>query len=378
MQALEKAGLLVTILEPKDFAWVSFAAFRASSAADGESWSKRMTVPLTRVLKRGRVVRGSATGVDTARKVVLYTPHGESAAAELPYDYLVVATGATFAAPFNPRSNDAVAARAALAALRATVSASSRVVVVGGGPSGIELAGEIRDAVPKAAITIVHSGKTLLSGAGNVSPPAALSDKLVERLTANKITTRLATRVASVTGGAPHAAMGESVVTGPLSVVLESGEAIEADLLIYAIGAKPNTAWLSASPLSAALSKSGHVNIERSYAVPGFPGVFALGDAAAGLDAKAAWLLPNAGAIVAKNINALARAKEGQTPKLTLGPETGFRGILAVPIGKKDGAGLLPFGVVGPFLIRNIKGGDLFVTKVSKDWGYSTKELLQQ
>ena len=368
----------MTLLEPKDFGWVSFAALRAASAADGESWAKRMTVPLTRVLKRGRVVRGSSTGVDTERKVVFYTPHGESTTAELPYDYLVIATGATFSAPFNPRSVDAVATRAALAALRATVSKASRVVIVGGGACGIELAGEIRDAVPAAAITLVHSGKALLSGAGNASPPAALSAKLVERLAANKIALRLATRVTSVTGGAPHEAMGDSVVTGPLSVSLEAGDALDADLLIYAVGTKPNTAWLSAGPLSSALSKSGHVNIERSYAVPGFAGVFALGDVAAGPDAKAAWLLPQAGAIVAKNINALARAKAGQMPKLALGPEQGFRGILAVPIGKKDGAGLLPFGVVGPFLIRNIKGGDLFVTKVSGDWGFKTQELLAQ
>lgn len=352
---------------------------RAATAPDGDAWAKRITVPLTRVLKCGRVVRGTATGVDATRKVVAYAAHGTGAAAELPYDFLVIATGAKGAAPFQPSSADATGARAALAAMRATVAASKRVIVVGGGPCGIEFAGEIRDALPGADVTLLHAGAQLLSGAGNAAPPAALSAKLVERLTARKITTRLATRVASVEGGAPHAAMGPSVVTGPLTVVTAAGERIEGDLLVWATGSKPITDWLEGGALKAALSKTGHVNVERSYQVAGFPGIFALGDVAGNEDAKAGWLLDNAGAIVAKNIAALVRAAAGgAAPKLALAPAGGFKGILAVPIGKTDGAGLLPFGVVGPFLIKNIKGGDLFVTKVSSGWGYSTKELLAQ
>lgn len=179
-------------------------------------------------------------------------------------------------------------------------------------------------------------------------------------------------------GGIPHPTMGAAVMLGQLTVNTSTGENLGADLLFYAQGARPNTEWLSKSGLN--MEPSGHITISASYAVPGADGIFALGDAAGGSDAKAAWLLPKAAAIVAKNIYllAIAAATSKKTPVLTEGPKGGFSGILMVPIGKSDGAGLLPFGVVGPWLVKNVKGGDLFVSKIGAGWGYSTKTLLLQ
>jgi hypothetical protein len=78
--------------------------------------------------------------------------------------------------------------------------------------------------------------------------------------------------------------------------------------------------------------------------------------------------------IVAHNMRVLALS----TGTLKEGPAAGFSGILAVPIGRKNGAGLLPFGVVGPFLISSIKGGDLFLSKIAGIYGYSKAELIRQ
>jgi len=172
-QELEKLGFSVTILEPRNFGWIPFSAFRASVASDGDAWAKRMTVPLDRILKRGKFVRGLATGVDKVAKTLSYTPHEGGEPRSLNYDYLVIATGARFAAPFNPIGVDAKGARAALGDLRRSVNGAKRIIIVGGGPSGIELAGELRDASDLSEITILHSGSTLLSGAGNKAPPAA-------------------------------------------------------------------------------------------------------------------------------------------------------------------------------------------------------------
>lgn len=213
--------------------------------------------------------------------------------------------------------------------------------------------------------------------------PRSLSAKLIERLKVKKIAVRLSTRAGAVEGGTPHATIGAAVMTGPLTVSTSTGESLGADLLFYALGSHPNTEWLATSGI---LEPSGHVTIAATYAVPGADGVFALGDAAGGADAKAAWLLPNAAAIVAKNIcrlaTAAAQAKIGNkapvAPVLAEGPKGGFQGILMVPIGKTDGAGLLPFGIVGPWMVKNIKGGDLFVSKIGSGWGYSTETLLQQ
>lgn len=376
-KALESKGFAVTILEPREFAWISFAAFRASASPDS-SWSKRMTVPLDRILKRGKVVRGTATGVNPTEKTVSYTD-AQGAEGSLSFDYLVIATGATFATPFQPVSNDKAAAQAGLIALGETIRSAKNVVIVGGGPCGLEFAGEIRDVSPNATIRIVHSGKTLLSGKGNVGVIPALSAKLVERLAIRKIDLSLNDRLVESTNGTPHPIMGAAIQVGEKqTVTLSSGKVLsDVDLLVYATGSKPNSGWLRSGPLVSAVGDDGTIQINRSYAVNGFPGIFSLGDVASGPDAKAGWHLPSGAGIIAANIAILARTKkDAPVPKLKEGPKDGYQGILVVPIGKGDGAGLLPFGVVGPYLVKTIKGGDLFVGKLGADFGYKSKELL--
>lgn len=49
-----------------------------------------------------------------------------------------------------------------------------------------------------------------------------------------------------------------------------------------------------------------------------------------------------------------------------------------MPIGAKDGAGLLPFGTVGPRFTAMIKGKGLFLGKVAGGYGYSEAELVRQ
>jgi NADH dehydrogenase FAD-containing subunit len=379
-RCLEKLGFDVAVIEPRDHLFIPFGAMRAGASADA-AWAKRVTVPLDRALKRGRIIRGRALGVEPAARTVSYAPvegGAEGSPASIAYDFLVLACGAQFATPFRPASLDAAPARAALLALGAALRGAARVVVVGGGACGIELAGEVRDAAPDAAVTLVHSGAALLSGAGNHAPPRALSDKLLERLAARGVKTVLGARVTGVAGGRAHEAMGASVQLGPLTAALSSGGELAADVLVWATGSgRPATEWLAGGPLAGAVDAAGGIKIARSYLVPGFDGIFAVGDCAAGPDAKAGWLLENVAAIVAANARALALAAPGAPPPaLKEGPKDGFHGVLAVPIGRSDGAGLLPFGVVGPFLIRNIKGGDLFLSKVGGSVGYSAAELV--
>lgn len=375
----QKKGFKVTLLEPRDFAFISFGALRAAAASEG-TLEKRLTVPLDRVLKQGgSLVRGRATGVDTATRTVSYmaidASGNETAPATLAYDYLVLATGSTQAAPLAPVGVTAVGARGAFRSLQAAVRSANNIVVVGGGPCGIELCGEIRDAVPNARVSLVHSGSELLSGAGNVKPPPALSAKLLTRLAARNIAVTLNERVERAEGGTQHPSMGASVLSGPMTVMTSSGKALaDVDLLIFASGAKPNTAWLAGGSLAGSLDATGHLRIARTYAVEGVERVFALGDCAGGPDAKAAWLLGDVAAIVAHNLKVAASGAGA----MKTGKKDGFKGILVVPIGKKDGAGLLPFGVVGPWFTSFVKGGGLFLSKIGGEYGYSEAELQQQ
>lgn len=279
-----------------------------------------------------------------------------------------------------------------------SVRAAKKVVVIGGGPCGIEMAGEVRDANPTADITLVHSGSALLSGKGNQISNPKLHAKLMARLASRKITTLLGTRVGEVVQGTAHASMGAAVTVGPCECKLIAGNSsnsateftkltseglVGIDLVINAVGSgKPNTAWLANSPLASALDESGAVLCGRSYAVSGFEeNIFTFGDCAAGPDAKAGWLLDDAAAVVCANIRTLALASLNaanntlMSPKLKEAPKDGYTGIILIPIGAKDGAGQLPFGVVGPWVTSAIKG-DLFLGMVASEFGYTKAELL--
>ncbi len=397
---LEQYGFEVTIIEPRDFLFVPFGAMRAATSAD-ESWSKRLTVPLDRALKSGVILRGKAQSVDPEAKTVQFqsmNPDGSNKAEpaqSLAYDFLVIACGAQFESPFKPASVNARETQKALVDMGVSVRAAKKVVIVGGGPCGIEMAGEVRDANPAADITLVHSGTALLTGSGNQVSNPKLSEKLIQRLNVCKITTLLNTRVVDVVGGSAHAGMGSSVTIGPCECKLSGGHAnptnsseatkltaealSDVDLVINAKGSgKPNTQWLAGSPLATALDKNGAVKCSRTYAVQGFEStVFTFGDCAAGPDAKAGWLLDSAAAVVCENIRLLALSTPGASqPKLKQAPAEGYKGLIVVPIGKSDGAGLLPFGTVGPWFTSIVKGGDLFLEAVSGSVGYSKAELV--
>ena len=254
--------------------------------------------PLRGILKRqgnARVVMGEAKGLDLAgREVVLgATAAGESE--RLPYDSLVVATGAGHAyfghdeweplAPGLKTVEDALEVRrrilVAFEAAEVEQDPDRRAewltfVVVGGGPTGVELAGQIaeiaRDTVrgdfraadPTAArILLVEAADRVLT-----AYPPRLSEKArrqLERLGVTPQTDRL------VIGVDPEG------VT--LSLPDGSEERVATKTVIWAAG-------VAASSLGAVLAResgshvdrAGRVTVGPDLTLPGHPEVFALGD----------------------------------------------------------------------------------------------------
>jgi NADH:quinone reductase (non-electrogenic) len=251
--------------------------------------------PIRWILRRQRNLRvwlAEATGIDPARRVVRLSD------GEVPYDYLIVAAGAAHAyfghdewAPFAPglkTLEDAldIRRRVLLAfeqAERETDGPAQRrlltFVVVGGGPTGVELAGalaeisrhalanDFRDIDPKSArIILIEAGPGLLSS----YPPrlAAFARRALERL-----------GVAVWTG---------SMVTNvEAGVVHIGGEAIEAGTILWAAG-------VSASPLGVSLGvptdRVGRVLVLPDLTIPRHPEVAVVGDLAAFRTPDGGWL----------------------------------------------------------------------------------------
>ena len=107
-------------------------------------------------------LRGTCTAVNSAtKKLTVHLAGGDDLS--LSYDFLVIATGTAAWHTEAPASESSVAAMRADAALRVSISAAQSVVVIGGGAVGVEVAGEIKTEFPSKTVTLIHSGKTLMS-----------------------------------------------------------------------------------------------------------------------------------------------------------------------------------------------------------------------
>jgi 3-phenylpropionate/trans-cinnamate dioxygenase ferredoxin reductase component len=151
----------------------------------------------------------------------------------LDFDALVIATGATPVLPESWAGLDGVIAlrtlddaRAILAALRG----SPRIVVVGGGFIGCEIAASIRQL--GGAVTIVEAAPTLLA---RVLEPR-LSAPIARLHVSNGVAVRCGTPVAALRGAGRVEA-----------VELGDGSRLEADLVVVGLGARPATGWLASS-----------------------------------------------------------------------------------------------------------------------------------
>ena len=280
--ALRKAPVRVTVIDRTNHS--IFFPLLYQVATGGLS-ADEVATPIRSLLRRQRnaeVLMTEVTGVDIGRRQVL------TADGPITYDYLVLATGARYTyfdhpeweqhAPSLKSIADAATIRrrllqafeqAELATDPAEVEALLTFVLVGGGPTGVELAGaiaelartgladEFRHIDPRLArIVLVEAGPRLLA-----TFPESLSRK------AQRALERMGVEVRT------HAAVTDVAAEG----VRVGEEQIASRTVIWTAGvvATPVGAWLGAET-----DRIGRVKVVPDLSVPGHPEVFVIGDAA--------------------------------------------------------------------------------------------------
>lgn len=253
-------------LSPADVAWPIRAILRAQQNV--------------------RVIMARVTAIDVrARRV-------DTTEIDLPYDYLLLATGSTHSyfghddwAPFAPGLKHIADAteirrRFLLAFERAEVvedeAARARLltfVIVGGGATGVEMAGAIAEVARrtlqhdfrridprKSRIILIEAGPRLLP-----TFPEALSDYARRSLESMGVEVALNRKV---------------IGCGADGVTLDGGR-IEAATVIWAAGvvASPAAMWIGAEH-----DRAGRIKVNPDLTVPGHPDIFAAGDTASILD----------------------------------------------------------------------------------------------
>ena len=283
-KSLSGAEVELVIVDRRNFHLFQPLLYQVAAAALNPS---DIAYPIRSVFRRQqnvwRVLLGEVVGFDLDRRVVLL-----DGVEEVAFDYLLVATGATHSyfghhewadlAPGLKTVEDALEIRrrvlAAFERAEKDPEESSRwltFVVVGAGPTGVELAGALIeiavhsmgrefDVIDPASARVV-----LVEGTDRVLPPypPSLSVSARRQLEGLGVEVRTDCLVEDIDSD---------------GVTLSSGERIEAGTVIWAAG-------VQASPLGEMLGvetdRSGRVLVEEDLSVPGRSQVFVAGDLAA-------------------------------------------------------------------------------------------------
>ncbi len=209
-----------------------------------------------------------ATGLDLDARTVTVRTDGPNRAEQVPFDALVIATGASARPLRGTEGLDGVHTLRTLddaTAIRDGLTAGARVAVVGGGFIGSEVAASAKARC--CEVTVIEAARApLVRGLG-----AEMGSRVGALHGQNGVELRLGVGVEGVLGADRVEA-----------VAMADGTRIEADLVVVGIGVVPNTAWLTDSGL--------HIDngvVCDSTLCAGPPGIYAVGDV---VRAPNAWL----------------------------------------------------------------------------------------
>jgi NADH dehydrogenase len=293
-RALRRAPVRITLLDRRNHHLFQPLLYQIAMAALSPG---DIASPIRWILRRQRnveVILAEATAVDVSGRRVLLADGGAVA-----YDHLIIAAGATHAyfghdewrpiAPGLKTLEDALEIRRRVLmaferAERETDAARRQAlltfVLIGAGPTGVEMAGalaeisrqslarDFRQFDPSSArIVLIEAGPAVLASFPETLQQAALHD--LERL---GVEVRTGVRVTRVSEG--RVEMG--------------GDVLEAETILWAAG-------VAASPLGqtlgAPLDRAGRVLVQADLTIPGRRDVFVIGDLAS-LDGPAGTPLP--------------------------------------------------------------------------------------
>jgi NADH:ubiquinone reductase (H+-translocating) len=281
-KALKRAPLETVVVDRNNYHLFQPLLYQVATAALSPADIAQPIRTILRDQENSLVVLGEVDRVALEKKRIYV--NGEA----VPYDYLVLAPGAVdnyfghadwaHAAPGMKAVEDAtrIRSRMLLSFERAEVekdpanrSAHLSFVIVGGGPTGVELAGAVKelavDVIPRdfrhadtrrARVILIEAGSRLLP---TFDP--SLSEKALRQLVGLGVDVRL---------GAPVTAIDEEGVE-------VAGERLRSHNVIWAAGVRAAPVLQS---LGSELGPGGRVKVEPDCSIPGHPNVFVIGDAA--------------------------------------------------------------------------------------------------
>lgn len=278
---------------------------------------------------------GEAVSVDLEGRRIYFA---EEAQAPLEYDQLVIALGCTDNYHGIPGAEEFSCSIQSFPAVRETymklnnAKPHSKINIVGGGLSGVEIAAELRESRPDLNITLIDRGSRVLSAF-----PPKVSTYVTKWFHEHDVQTLSHISIQSLEEGVIHH---------------ENGD-ILSDVTVWTAGIKPVEI---VQKLNVAKDRQGRVLLNEYHQIPDYPDVFVCGDCASLPFAPSAQAAEGQGHQIAHIV--MAQWK-GETPKLQ---PIRLKGTLG-SLGKKAGFGLMGKTQVTGRVPRLLKSGVLWMSK---------------
>jgi NADH dehydrogenase FAD-containing subunit len=333
-QALEKKGFKTLLIDKKDYFEVTFATLR--DIADPQQTKNKARKHYTNFLT-GLFMQGSIT---TLSETTAQLANGE----EIQFEQAIIASGTRYPSMPVAKSDNAMdlsSRNNELMGYHQQLKSAKKILIIGGGVVGVELAGEIAFSMPNAEVLLAHSRDALLDGYKEKA-----QRKSLQQLEDLGVTVSFNTRFKK---------------SDDQYIDTNSGTISDADLVFEATGVIPNNEFLT-SQLPHILNARGFVKVNEKLEVSGYTHLYALGDIADVGEAKLGYLAQQQGNYVAQTI---IKKRNGKTNK-------GYKRnplMALIPVGQKYGVVQLPFAVTTLKMLVNMKQKDLFISKMYKSFG---------
>ncbi|KAL4890010.1 hypothetical protein BDV59DRAFT_185513 [Aspergillus ambiguus] len=226
---------------------------------------------------------------------------------QIPFEYLVLATGTRLAEPAGMRNDDKLSSVAYLQKHQNDVKRAKSILIGGGGAVGVQMATDLKEYYPDKDITVVQSRPQLMPGFHS-----KLHELIKSRFDELGIKLITGARVVVPKDGMPNG--------GSFDIQLTNGSQVTTEFVILATGQTPNNGLIKDLAPSSSESlinpENGFVRIKPTmqFQDPQYPNLFAVGDIADTGLRKAARPGSAQAGVVARNIQAMI---EGRKPEET-------------------------------------------------------------
>nr|XP_060624846.1 ferroptosis suppressor protein 1 [Anolis sagrei ordinatus] len=340
---LHSWGIPFLLVDMRDAFHHNVAALRASVDS---GFAKKTFISFS-VTFKDSFRQGKVVGIDLDKQHVLLND-GE----EIFFSHLILATGSD--GPFPGKFNKVIDMQAAIQTyedMAVEVKKAPRIVIVGGGSAGVEMAAEVKTMYPTKEVALIHSKIALADE--ELLP--RVRQEVKETLIQEGVNLFLGQKVDNLDELTLHQFKENMLVK------TDKGTEMVTDMVILCTGIKVNSSAYSSSFVNK-LASNGALKVNDYLQVEGYDNIYAIGDCADVKEPKMAYHAAlHADVAVTNIINSLT-----QKPLKIYTP--GSLTFL-ISMGRNDGVGQISGIYIGHFLVTVAKSKDLFVSKSWKKMG---------